>query len=41
MDHEFSGPSFTIGVEEELTIVDQETLDLREVMSEIVAATAA
>jgi gamma-glutamyl:cysteine ligase YbdK (ATP-grasp superfamily) len=41
MDHEFTGPSFTIGVEEELMIVDQETLNLLEVMSEIVAATAA
>jgi glutamate---cysteine ligase / carboxylate-amine ligase len=28
MEHRFSGPDFTIGVEEELMIVDEETLDL-------------
>ena len=28
MEHDFSGPNFTIGVEEELMIVDGETLDL-------------
>jgi carboxylate-amine ligase len=28
MDHSFSGPNFTIGVEEELMIVDGETMDL-------------
>src|SRR4051794_21898211 len=28
MEHRFSGPDFTIGVEEELMIVDAETLDL-------------
>jgi carboxylate-amine ligase len=28
MDHHFTGPNFTIGVEEELMIVDAETMDL-------------
>jgi carboxylate-amine ligase len=28
MDHKFSGPSFTLGIEEELMILDAETLDL-------------
>src|SRR4051795_10180951 len=28
MEHRFSGPDFTLGVEEELMIVDPETLDL-------------
>ena len=28
MEHAFSGPSYTLGVEEELMIVDAETLDL-------------
>jgi glutamate---cysteine ligase / carboxylate-amine ligase len=28
MEHRFSGPSFTLGIEEELMIVDAETLDL-------------
>ena len=28
MEHRFTGPSYTIGIEEELMIVDQETLDL-------------
>src|SRR4051794_33398633 len=28
MEHHFTGPDFTIGVEEELMIVDAETLDL-------------
>ena len=28
MEHRFTGPSFTLGIEEELMIVDQETLDL-------------
>ena len=28
MEHRFTGPSYTIGVEEELMIVDRETLDL-------------
>ena len=28
MEHRFTGPSYTIGVEEELMIVDGETLDL-------------
>ena len=27
MEPKFSGPSFTIGIEEELMIVDEETLD--------------
>ena len=28
MEHRFTGPGFTIGIEEELMIVDRETLDL-------------
>jgi carboxylate-amine ligase len=28
VDHRFTGPSYTLGIEEELMIVDQETLDL-------------
>jgi glutamate---cysteine ligase / carboxylate-amine ligase len=28
MEHAFTGPSYTLGIEEELMIVDQETLDL-------------
>ena len=28
VEHRFTGPSYTLGVEEELMIVDQETLDL-------------
>ena len=28
MDHQFTGPAFTLGIEEELMIVDPETLDL-------------
>ena len=28
MEHRFTGPSYTLGIEEELMIVDQETLDL-------------
>src|SRR5687768_13292077 len=28
VEHRFTGPSYTIGIEEELMIVDQETLDL-------------
>ena len=28
MEHRFTGPSYTLGIEEELMIVDVETLDL-------------
>src|SRR5688572_3441182 len=28
MEHRFTGPSYTLGIEEELMIVDAETLDL-------------
>src|ERR687892_1083984 len=28
VEHRFTGPSYTLGIEEELMIVDQETLDL-------------
>ena len=28
MEHRFSGPSYTLGIEEELMIVDEQTLDL-------------
>jgi len=60
MEHNFRGPAYTIGIEEELMILDAETLelvnaieraarqvvvyeanhDLREVVAEIVTATA-
>ena len=29
MEHRFTGPSFTLGIEEELMIVDHETLELQ------------
>ena len=28
MEHRFTGPSYTLGIEEELMLVDDETLDL-------------
>ena len=28
LEHEFTGPSFTVGIEEELMILDPESLDL-------------
>ena len=28
MEHRFTGPSYTLGIEEELMIVDSESLDL-------------
>jgi len=28
VEHRFTGPAFTIGIEEELMIVDRDTLDL-------------
>ena len=28
LEHRFTGPSYTLGIEEELMIVDAETLDL-------------
>ena len=35
MEHRFTGPSYTLGVEEELMIVDQETLDLTNSIEEM------
>jgi glutamate---cysteine ligase / carboxylate-amine ligase len=37
MDHSFSGPEFTIGIEEELMLVDPETLDLAQGIEAILA----
>ena len=28
MEHRFTGPAYTVGIEEELMLVDPETLDL-------------
>src|SRR5213080_2757137 len=39
MEHRFSGPEFTIGVEEELMIVDAETLDLVNAIESLLAET--
>jgi carboxylate-amine ligase len=38
LEHEFKGPSFTVGVEEELMICDAETLDLAQGIEQILAA---
>src|SRR5256885_14663583 len=37
MEHRFTGPDFTIGVEEELMIVDAETLDLVNAIESLLA----
>jgi glutamate---cysteine ligase / carboxylate-amine ligase len=37
MEHRFSGPSYTLGIEEELMIVDQETLDLSNSIERLLA----
>src|SRR5437762_7562874 len=39
MEHRFSGPDFTIGVEEELMIVDAETLDLANAIESLLVET--
>src|SRR2546430_14389755 len=39
MEHRFTGPDFTIGVEEELMIVDAETLDLVNAIESLLAET--
>ncbi len=38
MEHRFTGPSYTLGVEEELMIVDSETLDLTNSIEEMLQA---
>jgi carboxylate-amine ligase len=38
MEHRFTGPSYTLGVEEELMIVDSETLDLTNSIEEMLPA---
>lgn len=38
MQHEFTGPAFTIGIEEELMLIDEEGLDLAQGMHEVMAA---
>ena len=35
MEHRFTGPSYTLGIEEELMIVDAETLDLTNSIEEM------
>jgi glutamate---cysteine ligase / carboxylate-amine ligase len=37
MEHAFTGPSYTLGIEEELMIVDQETLDLSNSIERLLA----
>ena len=38
MEHRFTGPSYTIGIEEELMIVDRETLDLSNAIEPLLRA---
>jgi glutamate---cysteine ligase / carboxylate-amine ligase len=38
LDHSFNGPAFTIGIEEELMILDADTLDLSQQIETILAA---
>ena len=38
LDHNFTGPAFTLGIEEELMICDAETLELSQSIEEILAA---
>jgi glutamate---cysteine ligase / carboxylate-amine ligase len=41
MEHRFSGPSYTIGIEEELMILDAETLDLANAVESMLEAATA
>ena len=38
MDHRFTGPSYTLGIEEELMILDAESLDLSNAIETVLAA---
>src|SRR5919106_1558041 len=38
MDHHFTGPSYTLGVEEELMIVDRKSMDLVPAIEEMIEA---
>jgi ABC-type uncharacterized transport system ATPase component len=38
LDHNFTGPAFTLGIEEELMICDAETLELSQSIEQILAA---
>jgi carboxylate-amine ligase len=38
MEHRFTGPSYTLGIEEELMIIDSETLELRSSIEAMLAA---
>jgi len=38
LDHNFTGPAFTLGIEEELMICDAETLELSQSIEEVLAA---
>ena len=37
MEHRFTGPAYTLGIEEELMIVDEETLDLSNSIERLLA----
>ena len=38
MEHRFTGPSYTLGIEEELMILDAETLDLANMVEPMLEA---
>ena len=38
MDHNFTGPLYTLGVEEELMIVDRKSMDLVSAVEELMVA---
>ena len=38
MEHRFTGPAYTLGIEEELMILDEETLDLSNSIETVLAA---
>ena len=38
MEHRFTGPSYTLGIEEELMIVDAETLELSNAIEGLLGA---
>src|SRR4051794_21704079 len=40
MEHDFTGPSYTIGIEEELMILDRESLDLSNSIETLLDATS-
>ncbi|HZC13255.1 MAG TPA: glutamate-cysteine ligase family protein, partial [Thermoleophilaceae bacterium] len=38
MDHRFTGPAYTLGIEEELMILDEQTLELSNSIESLLAA---